>query len=124
MSRYSLVVEFNYYTRKREEYKAKLSANAALKSEIEGYFDACMTHGQGIAGYYGCSNFFDQLSEKNDERYSETKKQEILDMLNALDGYISGQISTAQQNINYWDRKIKEYDEEEAKKQQEVANEG
>lgn len=124
MLRNNLVKEYNYYTRKREEYKAKLSVNSTLKGEIESKFNACMTHGQGIAGYYGFSNFFDELFEKNDERYSEAKKQEILDMLNALDLHINTQISIAQQNINYWEARIKAYDEEEERKQQGVVNEG
>lgn len=123
MSRYDLVREYNYYTRKRESYKQKLSVNSGLKSKIEEGMDACIEYSQDIGEYDLCANLFDGLYDDNGERYSERKKQDILDLLNALDVHIRNEISDAQDKINYWDGKIKKYDEEERRKE-EAAYEG
>lgn len=113
MTRNDLVREFNYYTRKRDVYKEKLAINSELKSKIEAGMDACMEHSQDIGEYDLCANLFNELYEENKERYSEHKKQNILDLLNGLDVQINTQISNAQDEINYWYGRIKKYDEEE-----------
>lgn len=124
MSRYDLVKKYNYYTRKRESYKEKLTINSELKSKIENSMDACMKYSQDIGEYDLFANLFNQLYDENKERYSESKKQNILDLLNALDVHINNKISNAQDEINYWDGRIKKYDEEERQKQEEAVNEG
>lgn len=115
MSRNDLVREFNYYTRKRESYKEKLTINAELKSKIEAGMDACIVYSENIGEYDLCANLFNELYDENKERYSERKKQDILDLLNGLDVYINNQISDVQDEINYWNGKIKKYDEESQK---------
>lgn len=113
MSRNDLVREFNYYTRKRESYKEKLAINSELKGKIEAGMDACMEYSQDIGEYDLCANLFNELYDENKERYSERKKQDILDLLNGLDVYINNQISDVKDEINYWSGRIKRYDEED-----------
>ncbi len=113
MTRNDLVREYNYYTRKRESYKEKLAVNAELKSKIEAGMDACMEYSQDIEEYDLCANLFNEFYDENNERYSERKKQDILDLLNSLDAYIKNQISDVKDEINYWSGRIKRYDEED-----------
>lgn len=120
MTRNDLVREYNYYTRKRESYKEKLAVNAELKSKIEAGMDACMGYSQDIEEYEQSAKLFDQLYEENKERYSEHKKQDILNLLNGLDVQINTQISNAQDEINYWYGRIEKYDEEERQRQEAV----
>lgn len=113
MSRYDLVKEYNKYTRKRECYKEKLNINRNLRSELESRFETCINYRNKMEEYEGLSNIFDGLVEKNNERYSVVKKQEVLSMLNYLDTYLNNKITSIQTEINYWDSKITSYDEEE-----------
>ncbi|MBQ9935666.1 MAG: hypothetical protein IJO70_07460 [Lachnospiraceae bacterium] len=112
MTREELVSEYNYYIRKKSEYTAKLNANSVLKGEIESRFDTCIINSEEMNGYCDCSNLFDELSSDYTDKFSETKKQEMIDMLNALDTYLNNQIMIAQYCIYYWDEKIKAYDEQ------------
>lgn len=119
MTRSEMLIEYNYYTRKRESYKEKLSKISNVRTELDAVMDDCITYRDELSNYGEDSNMFYELADDNFDRFPERKKQDILDMLDGLETYVSNQITLAQDEIDKWDYSIRQHD-----KEQEEENEG
>ncbi len=113
MERWEMVNNYNYYVSKRSCYREKQSNISTLRESISGYMDLCIGYSDEIDLHRGQAYFFDMLADDNSQRYSQAEKERLLGELDLLSSYISTELGNIQSDINYWDRKIKEYEEEQ-----------
>lgn len=113
MSRYNLVNELNYYTRKRDCYDAKIQKNDELKTVLEEALANCNTYMQELELYDGDATIFQQLYNKNYEFFNTTENIRLQNILNTVGEHLSSERDAAEKQINYWYVQIQAYDEEQ-----------
>lgn len=111
MERWEMLNEYNRLVSKRTSYNEKQRIISSLREDIEERMKMCIGYSQEIEIHYGQSNYFDLLSEDNRDIFSTLDKERLLGELDDLASYMTLEIQSIQSDINYWDRKIKDYDE-------------
>ncbi len=122
MSRYYLVNEFNYYTRKRDCYAEKIQKNNELKTILEQSLANCNTYMQGLEIYADDAAILKQLYDKNHEYFNLTENTSLVEILNLVGEHLLSEKDSAQGEINYWYNKIQEYDAEKRRLEEEAKN--
>lgn len=113
MERWEMQKNYDYYYRKKKCYEEKKSTITALRSSIAKYMDECILYSSWINGHSKQANYFDMLADHNQGLYSESEKQRMLIELDLLSSYLILQLQNIQGDINYWGRKLKQYDMEQ-----------
>ncbi len=113
MTRGEMVEQFNYYTRKRNQYAEKIEENNKVKSILEASLLNCTASMKKIEQFKNDSVLFSALYEKNDSYFNETETNRILGVIENLGAHLERERSTAQKNINKWYSEIKAYDREQ-----------
>ena len=113
MSRYNIVNEFNFYTRKRDSYDAKIQKHNALKIILEDALTNCNTYMKELEFYDDEATIFQQLYHKNYLHFNTTENIKLLNILNAVGEHLSSERDNAQKQINYWYSQLQAYDEEQ-----------
>lgn len=124
MSRYELVEKFNYYTRKRDCYNAKIQNNDAIKTIIETGMISCNTYMEELSAYVNDANIFKELYDKNEAYFNATEKNRLLGIVNVVEEHLASEKQNAQNQINYWYSKIQAYDEEQRRLQEAATTQG
>ena len=116
MSRYEMVTKYNFYVRKRDCYAAKIQDNAALREMLSSGLSNCNTYMNDLKQYSDDAVIFQQLYDKNYEYFSAEENQRLLDIIDEVGTHLENVRQSAQNSINYWDREIRDYDDEQARK--------
>lgn len=119
MTRAEMVTEFNYWTRKRDEYKEKISRNSTVRSSLSTGLSGCESYSVGIGSYSDESVLFGDLSIKANNAFNSTFTANVLAAIDGVGNHLESEKSYAQGQINYYDSLIKQYDAEQERKRQE-----
>ncbi len=120
MTRYEMVMKYNFYVKKRACYDAKIQKNSALRVVLSDGLSNCNEYMNDLKQYSDAAVIFQQLYDKNYEYFSAEEKQLLLDIIDEVGTHLEKVRQGAQDSINHWDREIREYDAEQARKAAEV----
>ncbi len=116
MTRYEMVTKFNFYVTKRDCYAAKIQYNTALRAALGDRLSNCNEYMNDLNQYSDDALIFQQLYDKNHEYFSTEENDRLLDIIDEVGTHLEKVRQNAQDSINYWDREIREYDAEQARK--------
>lgn len=112
MTKAEMITQFNFYTRKRNEYADKIDENNRVKQLLEEGLRSCNSSMQKLSDVADKSSLFATLYEKDESYFNDTEISGMIDSLDSLNTHLQNVHDSAQQQINVWYKKIQEYDED------------
>ncbi|GEM_PF-2354168 len=111
MTRSEMVNNYNFWVRKRDSYIEKIATNSSIRGTLSASLSNCETYSADLGNYSDAAVLFENLHQKTNASFNANVTSDILEIIDDVGTHLEGVKTNAQQQINYYDGLIREYDE-------------